>query len=408
MVLAISALDLDKRLIVLALACVEKECTESWIYLFSLFSRTAVGQLLLKGGRMIIMSDRDGGLLRAALTVFPLTISRFCVVHIIKNAKNAEIKADWSLFVKIARTGSTAERDMLMIQLQQSSPKLVTWLHQNLKDWQWQLCPLVAVGYLMHGQITNNVAEVTMAKLRRPGSDFIQSLREKTPGPMLQEAVNLFSLQAEEKRSHARTLSVRAQSEIKLFSFMPAAQRMFMRQQNESKFYGCTERGPNSFAVSRKDSRAISRIVMIDANGCFWCSCCFYQQFRIVCRHILAVWGNKREYRSHLKRGGIGEMWLVGKYVRAFAEFQAPVPTKEEIYRSLEQTEFPRNVKIPPPVAQRGRPRKKRRKSAQEQYRAMALKRGGVSAGTPCVVCGICSKLGHNMRTCPLLKDFES
>jgi hypothetical protein len=403
MVLTISGLDLERRIIILAIACVRIEDTENWIYIFRLFARTPVGHRLIQG-LMIIVSDRDGGLLSAAQLVFPKTYVRFCIVHMIKNAKKAGIRGDYRLLVKIARTGSIDERNMLMMNLQESSPSLVKWL-KDFYDWQWQVSPLVARGFSTQGCITNNVAESTMAMLQRPGSDFVQSLRQKTPGPMMLEAMRINSDQAQERRSHARWLMGRAKTGNKLLGFTTHAIRMFMQQQNESKFYRWSARGISSYAVSRLNSTADSRIVWIDVRGHWFCTCCFYEQFKILCRHILAVLGERDQGRYLLQHCGIGDEWKCTNYIRSFERYEAPAPSTEETFACLGQTVYPRNVQIPPPVAQRGRPRKERRKSAAENYRSMTLRRNGVSAGTPCVVCSICAKIGHNMRTCPILMN---
>ena len=415
-VLAISALDLENRVIILALALVATESTESWTYMLHQFSRTAVG-IRARSGAMVLMSDRDGGLRSAAKSVFPCTYLRFCILHVIKNMEKARIRGDFRLLIKIARTGSIEERDRLMIDLQRSSPLVVSWLRKNLRDIEWQLAELVQKGFAVQGAITNNVAESTMSKLLRPGSDLVLSLREMTPGPMFQEAMHIFSRQAQLRRYHCMELSRRAGSGMKLHQFTLYALRMYMKEQNESKYYRVEEQGPKVFAVKRKnpsvkhkdslciaESADVARTVKVNERGNIICTCCSSQQYGRLCRHIQAVVGKKYRELGFPRYAGIGNAWESANYIRAFGSFQAPAPHTEQIFQCLQQTSFPRKVEIPPPVPQRGRLKKARRKSALERDRAGILKREGLPPGTVCVVCSICRQLGHNMRTCPILR----
>ena len=239
-ILAISALNTARQLVILAIACVKSESTESWTYMFNMFSRTALGQLALLG-RVVLVSDRDGGLRAAARHVFPLALVRFCIVHIIKNAKQARIRGNFRLLVRIAKAGSPFDRDRLMAELKRTSPALVTWLsNSSMSENQWQS----ASGFAFFGCVTSNAAESANSKLLRP-AHAIQSLREMTPGPMLREAMNIFSSQATQFRARSLNLS------MSHLAFTKPAVQLFMKQQVESRSYVVFERGLFDYLVSR-------------------------------------------------------------------------------------------------------------------------------------------------------------
>ncbi len=401
-ILAISALNTERQLVILAIACVKSESTESWTYMFEMFSRTALGQFALRG-MLILMADRDGGLRAAARSVFPLAILRFCILHIIKNAKQAGKLGDFRLLVKIAKAGSVDERDRLRHELQRASPSLVTWLDESLLDYQYQAAIVVQRGFPICGCATNNFAEIANSLLLRPSHDILSpahgaiSFRDLTPGPMLREAISIFSRQARKFREFSLGL------EVFPSDFSKHAVHMFMQQQKESKFYTVAERGILNYLVSR---RGKSRHVWRDIQGWWWCDCCFQSQFKILCRHILAVFGSRgvQYSRRLLKHGGIGEFWSKSIYLQAFRSLQVLIPSEAEVFACLQQTKFPRDVRMPAPVRQRGRPKKSRFKSFTEEPHAFANSRTGRSKRARGVQCSICGYPGHTMRRCELLK----
>ena len=401
-ILVISALNTEQQLVILAIACVKNESTETWMYMFRMFSKTALGQLALRGV-LVLMSDRDGGLRAAARSVFPLAILRFCIIHVIKNAKQAGVSGNFRLLVKIAKTGSLDDRDRMWLQLQRSSPALVNWIcKSSLLDYQIHAAPVVARGFAVGGCVTNNTAECANSKLLR-SSDGLQSLREMTPAPMLREAVKIFSSQARRFRDYSLGLLSWPLQSTRL------AVHMFMQQQLESLNYDVEERGVLSYLVRRRETITdLARHVWRDEQGIYWCDCCFAQQYRVLCRHILAVLGIGKKglplSRRLLNQGGIGDLWSKSNYVKAFKSLEVRPPSAAEVSACLQQTLFPRDVRIPAPVPQRGRPKKVRIKSITEDYRAAARRRAGLSAGNRGVMCSICCQFGHNMRSCELVQ----
>jgi hypothetical protein len=393
-ILVISALNTERQLVILAIACVKNESTETWTYMFTMFSKTPLGHLALLG-RLTLMSDRDGGLRAAATAVLPLAMQRNCILHVIKNAKKAGIRADYRLLVKMSKTGSLVERDRLWLELQRSSPNLAHWLTQSVHDFQIQAAPVVAQGIAICGCVTNNPAESANSMLLRKFSDSMQSLREMTPGPMLREAIKVFANQANKFREHSRNHHSTFPSR-----FTINAVKSFVREQNQSRFYEVHQRGIRSYLVVRRGSSAEARHVYQDEQNLWGCDCGHMQQYKILCRHILAAIASicEKECRKLLKRGGIGGMWSLADYERAFGSLEVRAPSAAEEFACVNQIDFPRRVLIPAQVAQRGRPKKIRIKSFDERIRAQAR-----AAGTSSVMCGICGVLGHNMRSCNII-----
>jgi hypothetical protein len=401
-ILVISALTTERELVILAIAFVQNESFESWTYMFSMFSRTAMGQCAVQG-LLVLMSDRDGGLRAAGLNVFPRANQRYCIVHIIKNAKKARAGPEFHLLVKLAKAGSLWERDKVWMDLQHSSPKTVSWLQDSgLHDFQYQAAPLVARGIPCFGIVTSNPAESANSMMNRSSHDALP-LRHMTPASMCREAMKLYSSQANNLRDRSLQLS-RFHS-----SFTKSAVQLFLHQQRESRHYDVQMRGIDSYLVSRRGTSAMSRHVCHTSDHSWWCDCCFHLQFRIMCRHMLAVLCSKSPYNRHrlLQHGGIGDMWSKANYTRAFGLLQVPFPSIADEESCLQQGIFPRNVRLPPPVRQRGRPRKLRFKSFSEGHRAAAIRRAGMSAATRGVVCSLCGEFGHNIRRCKILYEMD-
>jgi hypothetical protein len=400
-ILVISALSTEMKLVILAIAFVKNESTATWTYMFTKFSKTALGNRALRG-LLVLMSDRDGGLRAAGLKVFPRVVQRYCILHIIKNAKKARCRGIFRLLVKVAEAGTLWERDKVWTEMQQSSPSIVSWLlrESGLSDFQFQVAPIVASGTPCFGIVTNNTAECANSKLDKPIASSILSLRDMTPGPMLRETMKLFSIQANDLRAHSDQLSAFPSS------FTKHALRLFLHQQRESRHYDVQVRGIGSYIVRRKGTSAASRHVWKNpADHSWWCDCYYLLQFRIMCRHMLAVLGSmsSRHPRQLLQHGGIGDMWSKAKYMTAFGSLEVLFPSEAEEISCLQQVIFPRNVQIPVPVPQRGRPKKNRIKSFSEGLRAAAC----MSAGTRGVVCSICGEHGHNMRRCYILSEMD-
>ncbi len=402
-ILVISVLNTERQLVIVALACVKSESTESWTYMFTMFSRTALGILVLANPRyFVFMSDRDGGLLAAARAVFPQSILRYCILHVIKNAKKAGIRGNFRSLVKIAQAGSLVERNQLWSELHRSNPALVDWLSKSpIFAFQIQAAPLTELNIAIFGCYTNNVAESANSKMLKP-LEGAQSLRQMPPGQMFRATLEMFSLQAAKFRDHAKRLS----GFHSLYT--RHAVQFFMKQQYESKFYDVRADGDSIYRVRRKGvfgcNRGKERRVWMQPNFLWRCDCCLLEQFRAMCRHILAVFGSMSDHQSHcrklLKSGGVGDIWSKSDYVRAFGNLQVLVPSPSEEFACMEQNIFPRDVRIPPAVAQRGRPRKNRFISFTEGYSASARSR---IAGPRAAACSICGQNGHNMRSCQLL-----
>ena len=406
-ILVISALNTERQLVILAIACVKNESTETWVYMFSMFVRTALGGLVLCG-RLVLMADRDGGLRAAASIVFPRAMLRFCILHVIKNAKQAGVRGDFRLLIKFAKAGSLWERDRLWQKLRESSSRLVEWLvNSSLFDYQIQAAPVVARGFPICGCVTNNPAEIANSRMNRP-LDAAQSLREMTPGPMLREAMQIFSAQSNRYREHIlRTSSLSLR-------YTKYAVQLFMQQQLESQQYNVTVRGIFSYVVTRRATSTPGRPVYKDSNNFWHCECCFLVQYRLLCRHILAVISflesghrPRLNVRRLLKQGGMGDMWGMSVYVNAFASLEVLVPSAAEELRCSGQVRFPRNVQLPAPVPRRGRPKKNRIKSVREGLRASAMRSAGLPAGTRATMCSICGRTDHNIRKCPYLYSVE-
>jgi hypothetical protein len=280
-------------------------------------------------------------------------------------------------------------------------------------DYQIQAAPVLTRGLAICGCVTNNPAESANAGLNKPlygaQSLRVQSLREMTPGPMLRAAMQVFSEQATRFRQHALRITSLP------VGYTKHAVQLFMEQQLESRNYDVTVRGICSYVVTRRETSTPGRHVSKDSNDIWDCECCFVQQYRILCRHILAVinslesaHGHKHCCRLLLRQGGIGGLWSKAEYVRAFGSLEVLVPSAAEELRCLEQTRFPRNVQIPAPVPRRGRPKKNRIKSVREGLRASAMRSAGLPLGTPASMCSICGQPGHNMRTCTYLYSVDA
>jgi hypothetical protein len=116
------------------------------------------------------------------------------------------------------------------------------------------------------------------------------------------------------------------------------------------------------------------------------CSCGIWQLNGIPCPHACAaIYANRRTPKDF-----VHECYRMDTYKKAYAPSIHPMPRPEEWPKVTIDTILPPLVRTQP-----GRPRKVRRRAAEEPQHPYKVTRQGYD-----VRCGNCGLVGHNVRSC--------
>ena len=127
-------------------------------------------------------------------------------------------------------------------------------------------------------------------------------------------------------------------------------------------------------------------------------------QYHIMCRHEHCVAVLDQRFSALLEKP-CGSIWHNENYIPAFKVFEVIMPTDGDIH-ACSGALFPGPWEMPKLVAQRGRPRVQRRKTAGEQFRKKQQARTGNGADDKRRQCSCCKAVGHTEARCPLKARF--
>lgn len=113
------------QLVLIAVAVVESENTSSWNWFMG-----QIGQIInINDPNVVIMSDREKGIINAVDTIAPLCSKAFCVRHIYKNLRTiSRDKIAMNIFWRALATYSVTEFNEEMSLLETQNPRI----HQSL------------------------------------------------------------------------------------------------------------------------------------------------------------------------------------------------------------------------------------------------------------------------------------
>ena len=119
-----------------------------------------------------------------------------------------------------------------------------------------------------------------------------------------------------------------------------------------------------------------------------------------MCRHSICVAKQDKRFASLLE-SPCSACWHNAKFTDVFKDFEVIMPSDLELHACTGE-QYPGPYEMPDRVAQRGRPRKLRRKSKGEQFRRLQRARTGDGIEDKRRQCTVCRSVGHTKAKCPL------
>jgi hypothetical protein len=186
---------------------------------------------------------------------------------------------------------------------------------------------------------------------------------------------------------------------------------IFNEQEIEAQSYAAVMVGRGEWTVRRIGilTDTIRQVRVIDKNSNVLdleCECGLRKECDIICRHIICVANTVDTFRYLLDKP-CGSIWHNENYIQAFKDFEVIMPSDVEVH-SCSGDMFPGPWEMPDIVAQRGRPRVLRRKTAGEQFRKKQRVRTGNGLADKRRQCSCCKAVGHTEARCPLKARFST
>ncbi len=94
------------------------------------------------------------------------------------------------------------------------------------------------------------------------------------------------------------------------------------------------------------------------------------------------------------------DLWLNSSFVKCFHNFEVRLPTEADT-RNVQLTDYPADIKLPPVIRPRGRPRVKRIRTRGVPVAKMGVGKKGARK------CGLCQVEGHCRTKCPVRLQYK-
>nr|XP_043625845.1 uncharacterized protein LOC122597298 [Erigeron canadensis] len=368
-VLTAVSIDSNNGIYPVAYAVVEAETTNSWTWFLECLGDDLD---LDRRSNYTFMSDRQKGIIQAIAKVFPCAEHRYCLKHIHENMKLQWRGTAFKNHVwKCASATTVPEFNKCMLDLKNYSEPAYKWL-LKIPPQHWARSHFT--GRAKSDVLLNNMCEVLNSKLVKGRAMPIIHCLEYIREYLMIRIDNVRKVIAKSKGP-----------------LTPTATRIFEWIKTEAESYKAIFNGTDKYQVSGPwgDQCVVNMTNMT-------CSCRKWEITAMPCKHAVAVHYN-------MVNNGVAtdvvEAW-VDPYYRLDTwklMYQFTINPTNGMNMWAKAPEHLTLI-IPPkyhtPV---GRPRKKRRKNAEE---IQMSKNGKLSRKLRSVVCKNCDKMGHNKRSC--------
>ncbi|MFS7931778.1 putative transcription factor interactor and regulator CCHC(Zn) family [Helianthus anomalus] len=369
-ILTAVGVDSNNGIYPVAYALVEAETTSSWTW----FLECLGGDLDLNvNSNFTFITDRQKGILPALAKVYPSAEHRYCLRHIHENMKSTWRGSLYkNLLWKCASVSTIPQFERAMNQVYMEDIKLHDWLRQ-IPPQHWTRSHFS--GRAKSDVLLNNLCEVFNSQLvggrDKPIITCLEYIREylmkrivlvhkviaKCDGPLTPKATELF----ETIKSEASQCSV-------IYS------------------------GNNKYQVSRGIYDQC--VVNINQRNC---TCRKWELTGLPCRHAVAVIWNMTQHGQDV---GIPESWVSEVYwIETWKKVYANTIDGVNGVVMWTPSQCPITLRPPKHHKQVGRPKKKRKKSAEELSQPI-VKNGKMIRVGSTVTCTKCKGKGHNQRSC--------
>lgn len=347
--LVMTVLDGNGNIFPCAIGLAESENSDTWSWFVSLVASALDND---NGGGVVGLSDREKGIERALGIFWPQAQHAFCAFHIQKNLKKHFNTALEGLVFAAARATSPGDYHRVIAMMKDLDVRAGEYI-ASIDPAKWCRAFFPARRF---GHITSNIAEST--------NRWLEEARHLDP-------VGLFT-------HFIRRLNGLFERRRHKYALMPAGNlpknvaKVFNKSLGEAERLHVERHTESRFEVQRMNDPTVFRVVDLDARTC---SCGFFREHGIPCRHMCAAVLAKRENPIHLI---IPERHL-STLVETYAGFSTPV----DMTRVYDD-----GTKPPTETKRRGRRKEKRIPSVVEKKPKRSVR------------CRKCGGRGHNSRSC--------
>ena len=348
--LVMTALDGNGQIFPVALGIAESENYSTWTWFIDLV-KTALD--IQDGGEgLVFLSDREKGIETSLNEVLPRATHGYCVFHIQKNVKKHFHTALNGLLFKAARAATVQDFKDVMREIQSINPAALEYI-KGIDGNKWARA--FFKGRRL-GHVTSNIAESANWWLEEARHQYL---------------VGLFSTFI----WTVNTLFDNRRKEYAAMGQNTLPKRVFeLLEESVKKAGGLRVRRHNDdvYEVERLNKRRVFRVVDMGARTC---SCGFFAEYGVPCRHMCAAILSVREDPK--------------QYVVPERRREALVATYVGTIRPVDVSSLVDDGMKPPiGTKRRGRPNEKRIPSVAETQTKRTVR------------CGRCRGYGHNSRSC--------
>ncbi|XP_076908514.1 uncharacterized protein LOC143565425 [Bidens hawaiensis] len=352
-----------------AYALVEAETTESWTWFLECLGRDLD---LYANSNFTFISDRQKGVIPALKKTYPSVEHIFCLRHIHEN-----MKSKWrghvfkDLLWKCATTTTIPQFEKAMTEVKVQDQALHDWLRDiHPKHWS----KAYFSGRSTSDVLLNNLSKVFNRKLvggrDKPIITCLEFIREYLM---------------------KRIVLVRKSISKCDGPLTPKATTLFEGIKKDALLYKVIWNGMNKYQVSGPSQDQC--VVDVDKKTC---SCGMWELIAIPCKHAVAVNYNMAQNGMDvdIPEAWISKVYLLDTWKKVYDHTIDPI-NGVQIWTP---SECPTTLKPPKHHKQIGRPKKKRKKSAEEL--SELAREWNMPRSSNTVTCKNCKTQGHNIRSC--------
>lgn len=365
--LCAAAIDADDALFPLAIAVVDVESDENWMWFMSEL-RKLLGVNTDSMPRLTILSERQRGMVEAVETHFPSAFHGFCLRYVSENfrdtVKNSKLV---NIFWNAVYALTPVEFDSKISEMVEISQEVIPWF-QQFPPQLWAVAYFEGVRY---GHFTLGLTELlynwALEGHELPIVQMMEHIRHQ-----------LTSWFSERRGMGMRWSSI----------LVPSAEKRVQEAIADARCYQVLRANEIEFEIVSTER---TNIVDIQSRVC---SCHRWQLYGLPCAHaaaaLISIGHNVHLFAEHC--------FTVDNYRETYSQLIYPIPDKSMWKEHGEGTEgsgAPLDITIRPPKTRRppGRPKKK-------VLRVESLKRP-----KRVVQCGRCHMLGHSQKKCTIINE---
>ncbi|KAI3731259.1 hypothetical protein L1987_62447 [Smallanthus sonchifolius] len=372
-ILTAVGVDANNGIYLVAYALVEAETTNSWCWFLECLGEDLD---LSYNSNFTFISDRQKGIIPALVKVYPSAEHRYCLRHIHDNMKQKWKGQKFkNLLWKCASVTTTQGFDKAMNEVLIEDKSLHDWL-KEIPPRHWTRAHFRERSKC--DVLLNNLCEVFNRQLidarDKPIITCLDYIREY----LMKRIVVVHKIIAKCKGP-----------------LTPTATKMLDQIKTDASHYTVIWAGTGKYQVTGPTGE--QRAVFMDKRSC---SCRKWDLTGMPCRHAVAcIWN----MAMHGSDEGIPEKWVHEAYwldtwKKVYAHTLDPINSKD----LWTPSKCPTTLIPPKHHKQVGRPKKKRKKSADEvsQLTQTMSSSGKMPRKGNTVTCDKCKQKGHNQRTC--------